>query len=269
MPILHSALQENLERRTYLERALAGRVTPVFIDEMDQGEFPLDQVYRFDPGLFTQQIMSVKDCMIAGTLKQGRLRDWPWAESVRLVRGLNLSTEQTLRDHPWLGPQPLTAGEVSLVLKHRIAWDRIAAQDVDYAIIAEDDVVLFDHSLAYLSTLLATLPDDFDYVDLAGGVGLSAVRGDPVINSHFFKIDPPRDRTSCCAIIRKGFAQRILETDPQIVLGSDWMLTYLFNAIGANVYWVEPLAFGHGSQMQVYRSNLIAEGSPSAGPHFS
>ena len=42
-----------------------------------------------------------------------------------------------------------------------------------------------------------------------------------------------------------------------VVFGSDGrMLTYLFNAIGAKVYWVEPLVFGHGSQMQVYRSNL-------------
>ena len=80
--------------------------------------------------------------MIAGTLKQGKFRDWPWAECVRLVRGLDLSTEQTLRDHPWLGPQALSPGEVSLVLKHRIAWERIAAQHSDYAIVAEDDVVL-------------------------------------------------------------------------------------------------------------------------------
>jgi hypothetical protein len=252
--VLH--YKKNLERKAYLERALAGRIAPIFIDDMDQGEFLLDQVYRFDPTLFMRQIMSVKECMIAGTLKQGQLRNWPWAECVRVVRSLHLTPDQTLRDHPWLGPQPLTPGEVSLVLKHRIAWERIAAQDCDYAIVAEDDVVLFDHSLAYLSTVLADLPGDFDFIDLAGGVGLSAVRGDPVVNSHFFKIDPPRDRTSCCAIVRRSFAQRMLEADPRVVLGSDWMLTYLFNAIGANVYWVEPLVFGHGSQMQVYRSNL-------------
>src|SRR6187200_8291 len=103
--VLH--YKKNRERKTYLERALAGRIGPVFIEDMDQGEFPLDHVYRFDPALFTQQIMSVKDSMIAGTLKQGRFRDRPWAECVSLVRVLDLSTEQTLRDHPWLGPQPL------------------------------------------------------------------------------------------------------------------------------------------------------------------
>src|SRR5690349_1674449 len=179
-PFLVLHYKKNLERKTYLERVLAGRIAPVFIEEMDQGEFPLDDVYCFDPALFTQQIMSVRDCMIAGTLKQGRFRDWPWAECVRLVRSLDLSIEQTLRDHPWLGPEPLSPGEVSLVLKHRIAWERIAAQQYDYAIVAEDDVVLFDHSLAYLDMILARLPDDFDYIDLAGGVGLGAVPGDPV-----------------------------------------------------------------------------------------
>lgn len=258
-PFLVLHYKRNLERKNYLERALAGRVAPIYIDAMDQGEFPLDQVYRFDPELFIQQIMSVKDCMIAGTLKQGRLRDWPWAECVRLVRNLNLTPEQTLQDHPWLRPQPLTPGEVSLVLKHRIAWKRIAVGDSDYAIVAEDDVVLFDGSLDYLSRILTMLPQDFDYIDLAGGVGLSPGRGERMVNSYFFEIDPPRDRTSCCAIVRKEFAQRILQVDAQIVLGSDWMLTYLFNLTRAKVYWAEPLVFGHGSQMQIYPSNLIAD----------
>ncbi len=255
--VLH--YKRNLERRAYLERALAGVIAPVYIDAMDQGEFALDQVYRFDPDLFTAQIMSVRDCMIAGTLKQGRFRDWPWAECVRLVRNLDLTVEQTLRDHPWLKPQPLTQGEVSLVLKHRMAWERIAACESEYAIIAEDDVVLFDGSFDYLSRLLTMLPPDFDYIDLAGGVGLSPVRGDRLVNSYFFEIDPPRDRTSCCALVRKKFAERLLQLDDRIVLGSDWMLTYLFNLTRAKVYWTDPLVFGHGSQMQIYSSNLITD----------
>jgi hypothetical protein len=257
-PFLVLHYKQNLERKTYLERALAGYVAPSFIEALDHGEFALDDVYRFDPALFTQQILSIKEVMIAGALKQGRLKDWPWAESVRLVRSLELTPERTFADHPWLKPQPLSGGEVSLILKHRLAWERIAQGDSDYAIVSEDDVILFDHSIAYLSQILASLPPDFDYVDLAGGVGLFATRNDPCVNRHFYKIDPPRDRTSCCAIVRKSFVERVLRTEPQIVLGSDWMLTYLFNLLNANVYWAEPLVFGHGSQMQVYRSNLIA-----------
>ena len=257
-PFLVLHYKQNRERKTYLERALAGRVAPIFIEALDQGEFALDDVYRFDPALFTQQILSIKDCMIAGTLKQGRLKDWPWSDCVRLVRSLDLTAERTFAEHPWLSPQPLSAGEVSLVLKHRLAWETIVQGRSDYAIVAEDDLILFDHSVAYLARILAALPPDFDYVDLAGGVGLYPSRNDPCVNGHFYRIDPPRDRTSCCAILRKGFAQRILQTEPQIVFGSDWMLTYLFNLVRANVYWAEPLVFGHGSQMQVYRSNLIS-----------
>jgi len=255
--ILH--YKKNLERKTYLERALAGRVAPIWIDTMDQGEFSLDQVYSFDPELFFRQIMSVKDCMIAGTLKQGRMKDWPWAECVRLVRDLNLTAEQILKDHSWLAPQPLTPGEVSLVLKHKRAWEAIAAGESDYAIVAEDDVVLLENSLGYLSGILKLLPPDFDYIDLAGGVGLVPARGDRAVNTYFFKIDPPRDRTSCCAIVRKRFAQRVTQIEARVVLGSDWMLTYLFNQTQAKVYWVDPLVFGHGSQMKIYKSNLIAD----------
>jgi hypothetical protein len=255
--ILH--YKKNLDRKTYLERALAGRIAPIWVEAMDQGEFALDQVYTFDAGLFFQQIMSIKDCMIAGTLKQGRMKDWPWTECVRLVRDLNLTAEQILKDHSWLAPQPLSPGEVSLILKHRLAWEAIAAGESDYAIVAEDDVVLLDNSLEYLSVILKLLPPDFDYVDLAGGVGLFPARGDRVVNAYFFEITPPRDRTSCCAIVRKRFAQRALGVDSRIVLGSDWMLTYLFDQIGAKVYWVDPLVFGHGSQMKIYRSNLIGD----------
>jgi hypothetical protein len=260
--ILH--YKKNLERKAYLERALAGRIAPLFIETMDQGEFSVDDVYRFDPDQFSLQVLSIKDCMIAGTLKQGRLRDWAWADCVRVVANLNLTPEQTFLDHPWLKPQPLTPGEVSLVLKHKLAWERIASGEADYAIVAEDDLILFDHSLPYLARLLATLPEDFDYIDLAGGAGLFPSRADRTVNSCFYAIDPPRDRTSCCAILRKRFVQRVLRTDPEIVLGFDWMLTYLFNLTGAKVYWAEPLAFGHGSQMQVYGSNLIVDANPFA-----
>src|SRR5262245_53073353 len=166
--ILH--YQKNLERKAYLARALSGRVVPTWVETMDQGEFSLDEVYSFDPALFLEQIMAVKDCMIAGTLKQSRLKDWPWAECVRVVREHDLTAEQILRDHSWLAPQPLSAGEVSLVLKHRIAWEAIVAGQSDYAIVAEDDVVLLDNSLDYLSGILKILPADFDYIDLAGGV---------------------------------------------------------------------------------------------------
>jgi len=255
--ILH--YKKNLERKAYLARALSGRVVPTWVETMDQGEFSLDEVYSFDPALFLEQIMAVKDCMIAGTLKQSRLKDWPWAECVRVVREHDLTAEQILRDHSWLAPQPLSAGEVSLVLKHRIAWEAIVAGQSDYAIVAEDDVVLLDNSLDYLSGILKILPADFDYIDLAGGVGLFPARGDRAVNTYFFEIDPPRDRTSCCAIVRRQLARRILELAPRIVLGSDWMLTYLFNRTRAKVYWADPLVFGHGSQMRIYRSNLIAD----------
>jgi hypothetical protein len=255
--ILH--YKKNLDRKAYLGRALAGRIAPIYIEAMDQGEFPLEDVYRFDAGLFTEQIKSIKDCMIAGTLKQGRLKDWAWADCVRLVANLNLTPEQTFRDHPWLKPQPLTPGEVSLILKHKLAWQYIASGESGYAIVAEDDLVLFDHSLSYLSRILASLPGDFDYIDLAGGAGLFPGRGDRVVNRFFCEIAPPRDRTSCCAILSKSFVRKLLQADQQIVLGFDWMLTYLFNLTAAKVYWAEPLVFGHGSQMQVYRSNLIVE----------
>ena len=132
-----------------------------------------------------------------------------------LVRDLNLTPEQTLLDHPWLRPQPLTAGEVSLVLKHRLAWDKIATGESDYAIVAEDDVILFDHSLAYLARIISMLHEDFDYIDVAGGVGLFPSRADPLVNSCFYRIEPPRpfSRKALVAWLRqRGAADVVLKT---------------------------------------------------------
>ena len=49
--------------------------------------------------------------------------------------------------------------------------------------------------------------------------------------------------------------ERILKIDLPIVVGFDWMLIYLFYLTRSKVYWVEPLVFGHGSQIGLYRSN--------------
>jgi hypothetical protein len=228
---------------------------------MDQGEFALDEVYQFDEAIYTKVIMYIKDNIIgtAWGFSDPALRTAPWPICIHLAEERKFTAEETYRAIPALRPHPLNAGEVSLILKNKIAYRRILDGGFDYAIIAEDDIVFNADSEAYLSKILKLLPHDFDYVDLAGA--FSPRVGNRLVNLHFYEIDPPRPRQVCCVIVRKSLVERFLEIDPPWVGGMDWMLLYLFRLIRAKVYWVEPLVFRHGSLHGTYRSNLM----PAAG----
>jgi hypothetical protein len=254
--VLH--YKKNRDRREHLMRSFEGSsISPTYVEELDQGEFNLDDVYRFDEAAFTKMVMNIKDNIIgtAWGLDKPPLKNVPWATCIKLAERQHFTMEQTMTLFPFLRPTSLKAPDVSLILKHKNAWKMIAGGNHDYAIIAEDDVVVGEKSLDYLFEILSMLPHDFDYIDIAGGLSLSPRVGNRLVNGYFFEIDPPRPRTTCCAIIRKSLVERILKIDLPIVVGIDWMLIHLFYLTRSKVYWVEPLVFGHGSQIGLYRSN--------------
>jgi hypothetical protein len=74
-------------------------------------------------------------------------------------------------------------------------------------------------------------------------------------------IEPPRDRTTCCAVIRKRLARSLIELRPRISLPVDWTLTWAFTRLRSRVYWVDPPVFGHGSVEHIYRSGVRRSGA--------
>jgi hypothetical protein len=256
--ILH--YKKNLERREHLRRSFDGTyVSPIYIEELDQGEFELDEIYKFDEPLYTKMMMNIKDNIIGTTwgLDDPSLKNMPWANCIQLAQQKHFTAEDTYRLFPFLRPTPLKPNDVSVILKNKIAWRRIIEGNFEYAIIAEDDLIVGEQSLTYLAQIMRLLPRDFDYIDLAGGLSLSPRVGNRLVNGYFYEIDPPRPRTCCCTIVRRSFVERILQIDPPIVFGIDWMLIHVFHLIRAKVYWVEPLVFGHGSQIGIYQSNRL------------
>ena len=249
----------NTDRRAYLRRAFASAsMKPIFIKDMDRDEFRPENIYRFDPAAYANVMLHIKD-NIVGTvmgLHNPTMRHLPWAQCISLVEKRQLSLTDAYRLVPELRPHPPNPGELSLILKHRIAYQRIIDGGFDYGIIAEDDVVFNAQSDQRLGEVLSALPADFDYVDLAGGIGLMPRTGNPRINRHFYQIIPPRPRTTCCAIVHRSLAERFMQINPPFVVGIDWMLIYVFRLMNAKVFWVEPRVFGHGSQEGQYRSNL-------------
>ncbi len=247
----------NVDRRAYLEAKFAETgLSAHWITECDAGEFDPGAHYVFDPSLYRTMVDPIKELMVGYYVGREFWPDVPWSECVDRVRREKLTLEKLEQAEPWLQPEILNVPYVSLALKHRLAWERIAAGADEWAIVAEDDVIFLDDSVPYLSKLAAALPVDADYIDLAGGCKLYPRPGNRVVNRFFFEIDPPRERTICCALMRRQLARRIVALRPPICLPIDWTVTWFFNKLRAKVYWVDPLLFGHGSEMKVYQSNL-------------
>ncbi len=170
----------------------------------------------------------------------------------------NTTLDQDFVTFPWLRDAP-SPGDVSLILKHREAWTRLAEGKASYGVIAEDDIIFSERSLNDLIQLLNDLPQGAEYVDIAGGVGFFPRADNKLVNKRFHEIDPPKTRTTCGAILARSFARQLIDLNPPICLGIDWMLNWAFTQLDTKVYWVEPTVFGHGSMMKIYESLREAE----------
>jgi GR25 family glycosyltransferase involved in LPS biosynthesis len=257
-PFLIPHYKGNAERRRYLETQFSqfALPKPIFITDFDSQDFSKRDFYTYDEAQFRRMIGPIKDFLIANVIGLFNLPNASWAYCYEVQKRRNLTLDQEFASHKWLEPLALTESAVSLFLKHRVAWAKIADGESEYAIIAEDDIIFFPHSVEYLTGLVARLPNDFDYIDLVGGCNLLPREGNKAINDFFFEIVPPQSRTTCCALLSRSFACRLLSLDLPICLPIDWSLTFAFNVTGAQVYWLHPPVFGHGSEMNIYKSSI-------------
>src|SRR5262245_18527648 len=129
--VLH--YKQNRDRRTDLERSLSGRVQAIYIEDLDREELVLDDVYQYEEAKYVQQLLTIKECLIAGTMQQEQWKHRPWAAKVQHVRDLAPTPDEVLRDHPWMRPYPLAPTDVSLVLKHKLTWELIASGSSEFA----------------------------------------------------------------------------------------------------------------------------------------
>ena len=261
-PVFVTHYKGNRERRDYIAAQFAGYklAEPDFITDFDREEFSVDDVYRYDERQYRKMVAPIRDTLMAYAIGLLQLPTATWAQCLDAQKQLGFSLDQDFERCPWLRPRALNAAEVSVFLKHRSAWNKVATGTAPHAIIAEDDIIFMEHSVGYLQTLLDRLPNDFDYIDLAGGCGLLPRAGNKAVNDVFYEIDPPRDRTACCALMSRSFAQRLLAAQLPICLPLDWTLTLGFHVIKAKVFWAEPPVFGHGSEMNVYPSSTLQAG---------
>jgi hypothetical protein len=246
-------------RRNYIEHEWSKQPERIqfvlqFITEHDKEEPHVQSSYAYDENLYREMIEPIKDLQVGYWLGLRIYQTTPFKSCVDWYKFQNTNLDQDFARYPWLKEGPLSAGDVSLIWKHREAWTRIANGKPDFAILAEDEFIFAPQSLKFLVHLMQILPKDAEYVDVAGGAGFRPRIGNKCIHNYFYEIVPPKTRTTCTAILSKTLAQRLIDLNPRACLGIDWMLNWAFMHLNTKVYWVEPTVFGHGSQMNVYAS---------------
>jgi hypothetical protein len=178
-------------------------------------EGDINEVYHFDRAAHDLMIDPIKNLLISNFLCLTNYPAAPRAECYQAVKRLGLTRDDAYAQCPWLQSRPLRAEEVSIFLKHRAAWEKIAKDEAEWGIVAEDDIVFRPHSEPYLRKLLANLPSNFDYIDIARGCGMLPRTNIALVNGSFYRIDPPSTRTACCAIIARKFAARLVTPTPR------------------------------------------------------
>jgi hypothetical protein len=230
-------------------------LAPQFILDFDQEEIDINDVYRFGRASYDLMVDPIRNLLISNFLCMTKYTHAAGSECYQAVKRLALTRDHAYAQCPWLQQRPLDRAALSVFLKHRAAWEKIAKGEVEWGIVAEDDIVFRPHSQAYLRELLANLPSDFDYIDIAGGCGMLPRANIAPVNGSFYRIDPPSTRTACCAIIARKFAARLITpAPPDCVLPIDWALNAFFVRFAAEIYWIEPTVFEHGSEINAYRS---------------
>lgn len=157
--------------------------------------------------------------------------------------------------YEWLRPRPLSPGEVSVLMKHFIAFYKIAVGPHNYGIILEDDILdIAGNENIYQSLIRFISTNQVHYIDLAGGCGLNAMN---LENKLFTKIIPPRTRTNAAYLVSKELANLLICKFFPLVFPIDWHLLYFlkfYMIMYGECYWIQEPMYLHGSETQAYAS---------------
>ena len=202
--------------------------------------------FQYNPVLWENYVSNISRILIANVLH----KNFPSYEDA-LAESLNYD----ISTFAWLKPRTLMPGEISVLLKHRLAIERIAFGNKPFGLIFEDDIFLHNESKQELESLLSEwIAVQGEYLDIAGGAGLEINDGCSQ-NSGLSLCSPARTRTNACYAISKGLAQRVIQSFYPLVFPIDWHLQYIFSKVNlSHCYWANNPPVIHGSEQGLVKS---------------
>ena len=155
--------------------------------------------------------------------------------------------------------------EISLFLKHINAYRHMIANQIQYALIFEDDVILHPDFNHILETYVKSLPEDWDYLFIGDGCNLHAKT---IGNNHLYRVQSTRCADSYLINLKSASAiityfdnlvkinELIEKPIDRIALPVDHWMNLAFQNLNLNIYWAEPTIATQGSQRQIFKSAL-------------
>lgn len=133
------------------------------------------------------------------------------------------------------------------MLEHLEIYRKIIKEDLDYALVLEDDAVFIDNFIEKLTETINYFPEDWDTIYATNGC---ENRPDLITDRNFVKKDifyKSLNRwswTGGAYFIKQKTAKLFLENIKPIVYPPDYELTYLQNLLNSNVYWLgDPIIY--------------------------
>jgi GR25 family glycosyltransferase involved in LPS biosynthesis len=217
--------KELIERRKYLEEQLLKyNMKFIFIDEYDRNTLNMNECnIIYNKNLWPERVLNLYNCDIES-------------------RDLKIS-------------------EICNSISHLKSFELISKSDYEYGIILEDDVILPNNFNVKIDNIIKKLPSDFDFLFFGNSytleqLDISNCSKSIKIDDNLYKKIPGKTRTVDGYIIKKEYANKMLNEIKEICLPFDFELNYFFKKLNTNVYWHHPGIIFQGSQMGIYKSSI-------------
>ncbi len=161
----------------------------------------------------------------------------------------------------------LSKPEICNSMSHIFAFKNMLMNDMEYAIVLEDDVRLTRNFFPFFDNYFRMTPDDFDIIflgsafsiDILDNVGCENDKPPIKIQNGvnvYEKFRNPKTRCVDAYILTKSAAEKLNLFIDKISLPYDFDLAYFIKELNLKVYWWEPGLVAQGSQTGAYKSSL-------------
>jgi GR25 family glycosyltransferase involved in LPS biosynthesis len=163
--------------------------------------------------------------------------------------------------------QDLAKSKISLILKHVLAYKKIA-ESYEEALILEDDVFLSDGFVETLANYMKETPKTYDMLFIGNGLDFHIPDREIVPGKHIYKkgLEPTGstgDGASRCAdsyIVSnkcaKSLCNYIKNMDVKIDKTLDFWINHVARDMNLEVYWAEPTIVSQGSLTGKFETSL-------------
>lgn len=159
-------------------------------------------------------------------------------------------------DISWLNFRKLSPGLISCGIKHFLAYEKIVINDLEYALIIEDDSIFDEKFATKVTKAIRRLPEKWDFLFLGDGCNFRAP-GRRWYKSLYY-MDPPRSKSTDCYLISNRAARILLEKGKPFALPIGWLIQSIMQRENLICYWCDPPLSIQGSQSGVTRPSTNA-----------